>query len=444
MQIHRSLLDLERPASVPRRCLLPFLFCCLLLLSSCQDDPAIESGTGPLIPVVEAVQARHGALPLTQRLSGVVEAVNRVEVYPEITAVVSEVLVADGAEVTRGQPLVRLRDTEFAQRLVQARASHRIAEAQLKGARAQAREAQAEFERTRSLAEQDLASEAELQTAEARAESAAAEVDLAEARVAQAEASIAEQEENLTRTVIRSPVAGHVGNRDAEMGMLARPGSRLFSLGQLDSVRIEVILTDRMLAVIEEGQRADISLAGRDLPMTTSATLSRISPFLHPVTRSTRAEIDLPNPERRLKPGMFVTVDVHHGESEQATLVPLSAIYEDPATGLVGVYVARDDLAAGPHREGGVTGDGYLTEAIRFEFVPVEIIAEGQMQAAVRSVTPEDWVVTVGQNLLTGDLARARVRQVDWSHVERLQRLQREDLMLEIIEQKAHDRGVTP
>lgn len=439
MQIHRFLGHLERPAAMAL-----WLFCCTVLLSACQGDPATEAGLDPLIPVVEAVQARHGTLPLTQRLSGVVEAVNRVEVYPEITAVVSEVLVADGAAVTRGQPLVRLRDTEFAQRLVQARASHSIAEAQLKGARAQAREAQAEFERTRSLAEQDLASEAELQTAEARAESAAAEVDLAEARMAQAQAAIAEQEENLTRTVIRSPIDGHVGNRDAEMGMLARPGSRLFSLGQLDSVRIEVILTDRMLAVIEEGQRADINLAGGSTTVTATASLSRISPFLHPVAHSTRAEIDLPNPDRRLKPGMFVTVDVYHGESEEATLVPLSAVYEDAATGLVGVYVARDDLAAGPISESGASRDGYLTEAVRFEFVPVQIIAEGGMEAAVRPVSPEDWVVTVGQNLLAGELARARVRQVDWSHVERLQRLQREDLMLEIIEQQARNREATP
>ena len=415
-----------------------------VLLSSCQDDPADQGAADPLIPVVEAVQARHGSLPLTQRLSGVVEARNRVEVYPEITAVVTEVLVTDGAEVTRGQPLVRLRDTEFEKRLVQARAAARIAEAQLRRARAQAREAAAEYARVQSLAAGDLASEAELQTAEAQAESAAAEVDLAEARVAQARATMEEQQENLARTVIRSPIDGHVGNRDAEAGMLAGPGTRLLSLGQLDSVRVEVILTDRMLAFIAEGQRTEVTTAGGEGPRTVSAPLARISPFLHPVTHATTAEIDLPNPEGRLRPGMFVTVDVFHGESEEATLVPLSAVYEDPVTGQVGVHVARDDLAASPRQEDQATTDAYLTDAVRFAFVPVEIVAEGRMEAAVRPLEPGDWVVTVGQNLLTGEVARARVRPVDWSHAERLQRLQREDLMREVIERQAAAREVTP
>lgn len=403
-----------------------------LFFSACGDDPTTNAAPERLIPAVEAVPARHGSLPLTQRLSGVVRARNRVEVYPEISAVVTEVLVADGDAVRRGDPLVRLRDTEFEKRLTQARASLRIAEAQLKGARARAREAQADHERMKELADQGLASAAEAESAAAQAESAVAEVDLAEARIEQAEATIGEQQENLSQTVLRSPIDGFVGNRDAELGMLAGPGTRLFVLGQLDSVRVEVVLTDRMLAYIESGMRAEVLLGDERL----SAPLSRISPFLNPVAHSTTAEIDLANPHGLLKPGMFVTVDVFHGESEQATLVPLSAIYEDPATGRVGVYMASEDLSGEPIHDVGGTGPGYLTEPIAFDFVPVEVLAEGRMEAAVRPLDAGRWVVTLGQNLLGAQGVRARVRPVDWSRVERLQNLQREDLMRELIEQQ--------
>lgn len=402
----------------------------LLVSSACQRGDPAETREERPVPSVEAVQARYGALPLTQRLSGVVQAMNQIEIYPEISAVITEVLVENGSAIRQGQPLVRLRDSQFQQRLKQARANHQIAVAQLRRAEAEATEARADFERIRALEEQALASPAELETAHARAESAEAEVDLAKARVEQSLASAEEQEENLGRTVIRAPISGYVGNRDAEVGMLASPNTRLFTLGQLDSVRVEIVLTDRMLGYIEEGQRAEVSIAG----MTASAPLARISPFLHPVAHSTEAEIDLPNPGSSLKPGMFVTVDVFYGESEEATLIPLSSLYEDRETGLLGVYIAEAPLDPEPSGEIGNPHPVQLTDPVPFTFVKTDVIAEGRMEVAVREVEPEAWVVTLGQNLLTGDRPKARVRPVDWERVERLQRLQRDDLMRDVIE----------
>ena len=416
-----------------------FLMCCgpLLIVAGCADGPQEKADPERLIPAVEAVQARHGSLPLTQRLSGVVEARNQVEIHPEITAIVTEVLVVDGDTVDKGQPLVRLRDAEFEQRLSQARANHRITVAQLRRAEAQAKEARADYARLQSLAGESLASEAELDAAEARAETAEAEIELARARVDQAQAVAEEEAENLGRTVVRSPIAGSVGSRDVEPGMLASPSTRLLTLGQLDSVRVQVILTDRMLADIAEGQRTEILLDGTPL----SAPLSRISPFLHPVSHTTEAEIDLDNRERRLKPGMFVTVDVFYGESEEATLVPLSAVYEHPTLGVTGVYAAQEEVPALPAEVTESVDGGFLSAPVSFRFVPVEIVAEGRMEAAIRPVEAGAWVVSLGQNLLGGEDARARVRPVDWQRVERLQNLQREDLMRALNERKTPGGG---
>jgi RND family efflux transporter MFP subunit len=401
-------------------------------LAGCGDATQDRAQQEPLVPAVEAVQARLGALPLTQRLSGVVEGRNQVEIHPEITAIVIEVLVVDGDEVDEGQPLVRLRATEFEKRLSQARANHRIAAAQLRRAEAQAKEARADYERLQTLATEAMASAAELEAGEARAESAEAEIELAQARVDQTLAVAGEAEANLARTVVRSPIAGAVGNRDVELGMLARPTTRLLTVGQLDSVQVRIILTDRMLEVIEEGQRTEILLGGASL----SAPLSRISPFLHPVTHTTEAQIDLGNADHRLKPGMFVSVDVFYGESETATLVPLSAVYEHPILGVTGVYVAEDEMPAAPAEVLQGARTDFLTEPLAFRFVPVELLAEGRMAAAVSPVASDAWVVSLGQNLLGGEEANARVRPVDWQRVERLQTLQREDLMRELAERR--------
>jgi HlyD family secretion protein len=415
------------------------IFGLISILAGCSGDSgAEENQRDRLIPAVEAVQARFGALPLTERLSGVVKAENQVGIYPEINATIVEVLADNGDFVKRGQVLVKLRDREFEERLNQARAAHRIAVAQEKQADAELKKIKAELNRIKSLKEKNLSSDAELENIQTEAISAEADLELAKARVEQAKATADEREDALSRTVIRAPITGTVGNREAEVGMLVNGNSRLFTIGRIDNVRVEVVLTDQMLNYIETGQRAEIVIDNAAFG-SLSAPLSRISPFLHPVTHSTEAEIDMPNPDGILKPGMFVTVDIFYGESESATLIPLSALYENPISGVTGVYVSNDTL----DQESVATVKGepdiFLTNPVAFEFVPVRVIARGRMHAGISGVDPDSWVITIGQDLLGGESGEARVRKVDWSWVEHLQNIQRQDLMLEIINKRKED-----
>ncbi|MDZ7694806.1 MAG: efflux RND transporter periplasmic adaptor subunit [Balneolaceae bacterium] len=69
-------------------------------------DPDNQNNTS-VTPAVEAVQARYGSLPLSERLSGTVIAKNQVELYSEISGRIEEVLVNNGDEVSKGDPLVR-------------------------------------------------------------------------------------------------------------------------------------------------------------------------------------------------------------------------------------------------------------------------------------------------------------------------------------------------
>ena len=415
---------------------LGLIIVCLSLIR-CSDSSGGAQGNGgnKPVPAVEAVLSDVGSLPLTERLSGVVRAKNQVEIYPEISAAIEQVNVNDGDSVAKGQPLVVLRDTQFRERLKQAQAGHQIAVAQRSQAEARLQKIQSDLKRTESLFEKKLVSATELETIQSEATSAEADAALAKARVDQAQANIDEYEEALSRTVIRAPVTGTVGNRNAEIGMYVNSNTRLFTLGQLDTVRIGIILTDRMLNYIETGQRTEIQAA--NLPLgSADAKLSRISPFLHPVTHSTDAEIDLPNPDHQLNPGMFVTVDVYYGESEQATLVPLSALYENPGTGVTGIYVTNDSLSGeAVDVQGGEDPISFTAPAV-FEFVPVNVIARGRTVAGITGVEPGKWIITLGQDLLGGKPGEARVRKVDWKWVERLQHLQREDLLEEFMKRQ--------
>lgn len=416
-----------------------------MLAAGCSQENSENNGGGPsfrggssVIPAVEAVQAQYGSLPLKERLSGTVIAKNQVELYPEINGRIAEVLVNNGDRVEKGEPLVRIEDRQYQEQVQQAMAGYRINSARLKQARARLRELEAQYKRTKTLAEKNLSSELELETLEAQMESAEADVELAEAQLEQSESNLQEQREVFSRTVVRAPVGGSVGQRNAEIGMQVGPNTRLFTIGNLGNLRVEVVLTESMLNHVEIGQTVEILVPGEEIqPTMLRAELSRISPFLNPVARSTEAEIDIANEEGLLRPGMFVAVDILYGESRQATLLPTSALYTNPNTGQEGVFIAT---ALGSEVEPVVNPDAEsdspapLTEPTEVQFKPVEVIAQGRMEVAVTDVEPGDWVVTIGQQLLSVGRNQARVRTSSWDRILSLQGLQRQDLLKNVLD----------
>jgi multidrug efflux pump subunit AcrA (membrane-fusion protein) len=195
-----------------------------------------------------------------------------------------------------------------------------------------------------------------------------------------------------------------------------------------------------MVGRIEEGQRVEIQ--AETLPDTVIiAEVSRISPFLRVGSFSAEAEIDVPNAGGLLIAGMFVTVDVYYGESEQATLVPKAALYESSATGRRGVFVAPSlGLETQPIRPTGDDGRAPLTPPTPMRFQPIEVVAEGGQLVGVRGIEAGDWVVVVGQHLLDAEQGEARrtarVRPITWERIIELQGLQREDLLRRFMEKQ--------
>jgi len=418
------------------------LFLAALILTSCygssENNGNSNNAENSTIPAVEAVQARYGSLPLSERLSGTVIANNQVSLYPEISGKIEEVHVQNGQAVQKGDPIISLQDNQYQEQVQQARASLRINRARLKQAQARYQELESQYKRTKQLSEQELSSDLEMETLQAQMSSAEADVELAKAQVAQSESSLQEQKDILARTVIRAPISGTVGQRNAEVGMQVNSSTQLFTIGDLDNLRIEVVLTENMLNDVEIGQTARIYAGGEGTNQRVmEAELSRISPFLNNVTRSTEGEIDVQNSNNMLRPGMFVPVDILYGESQQATLVPTSAIYTDPATGDEGVFVAT---ALGseiePAEQVNPDSPPPLTQATEIQFKQVDIIAEGRMELGVEGIEPGSWIITVGQDLLSGGKSQARVRTSSWSRIMALQGLQRQDLLQNVLDRQ--------
>ena len=198
------------------------------------------------------------------------------------------------------------------------------------------------------------------------------------------------------------PPPGALGAAASKVGTVADSGTALFVLGDLSDLVVEVSLTEDMLSFIEEGQPVRIRPRSGD-GVEVRANLSRISPFLDAGSFTTTAEIDLDEAAAGLRPGMFVTVDILYGESERATLVPASALWEDPRTGVQGIYVFPE--APGGLREPspeaepgeGERPDDPSQEAFPVELRTVEVVAAGRELLGVQGVEAQEWVVVVGQ-----------------------------------------------
>ncbi|NBW94301.1 MAG: efflux RND transporter periplasmic adaptor subunit, partial [Bacteroidetes bacterium] len=326
-------------------------------------------------------------------------------------------------------PLVYLRDKQYRDQVAQSEAALQIAEADAQRTQASLTEARNQFDRVEQLAGRQLESEQRLDAARASFAGAEAAHAQAVARIAQAEANLEEQRELLRRTVVRAPIAGYVGQRNAEVGMRVMAGEALFTMGNFDKVRIEMSITDRMINRIVPGQTALITVEGSDQG-PIEAQVSRISPFINAESYSARAEVDVDNRDRRLRPGMFVAVDVLYGESTSAVIVPESVLYDNPNNGMLGVYVAPALSTETPVEE----PDSHDPD----NPAPITVLARGRGVAAVTGISMGDWVVSVGQNMIRpiNGTVQARVRPQSWDRIRELQGMMDQDLLAEFMEKQ--------
>lgn len=432
---HKKTMSISRQKHHAKRWLLislSFLFTASCSQESNESAPTERSNRGGSAPAVEIVQAKSGSLPLEQRLTGSVKARNQTQIYAEVSGPIVEVFINDGDFVAAGDKLLRIRDTDYRARLNQATAGEQIAAARVQQVEANLSRLQTQAQRIETLANRQLASPLELENARVDLLSAQADLEMAKAQQRQAEAIVREQLNALSNTIVRAPISGVVGSRNAEVGQQVTDNTPLFDIGDPQQMRVRVTLTEAMLRQVTADTRAVISTgstASNEGENKILAKVSRVSPFLNPVTHTTEAEIDIPEHNNFLQPGMYVTVDLIYGESLPATLIPNSAIYQHPRLGSQGVFL----ISANDEKKDGSVSTEIVIGTQRqapLAFTPIDIIARGRMSSAVSGINEGDWVVTIGHYLLSSQgSTKAQVQATDWNHILQLQQVQNRDLL---------------
>src|SRR2546423_9951135 len=197
-------------------------------------DPAGGGGGGaPMGMPVEVVVARTDTVRDEISATGQIEAVQSIDLRPEVDGRIVEILIREGQEVDQGTPLFKVDDAQL-----RAQVAHPEAQRDL---------AQQALARAKDLAQQNASSTADLEKAEAEARSAQAQYDLQRIR--------------LDRTTVRAPFAGVVGQRYVSLGDYVTNSTKLLSLHTVDPQRATVQVPERFARSLRPGQRVSFRVA---------------------------------------------------------------------------------------------------------------------------------------------------------------------------------------
>ncbi len=283
----------------------------------------------PAIPVDVGV-ARQDTVVDAIYAIGAIEAVQSIELRPEVEGRLTEILVREGTEVARGTALFKVDDAELRAQVARLEAERDLAEQALT--------------RTRELIAQNASSEADLELAEANARSARAQLQLQQVR--------------LDRTVVRAPFAGLVGERFVSLGDYVSTQTRLVTLQTVDPQRAVFQVPERYSQRLKLKQQAMFSVAA--VPdVEFIGVVDFVDPVVQLPARTITVKAVVPNRDRVLKVGMFIEARLVTAVRPDAIIVPEDAIL--PLQGATFVWaITEEGTATRRQVELGVRVPGYV------------------------------------------------------------------------------------
>jgi HlyD family secretion protein len=246
---------------------------------------------------------------------------------PKINGRLAAVSVRMGDRVGRGQPLAKIEDSELLEQVKQAEASFGVSAATIRQRQADLKFAQTNLDRSRNLFDRQLIPKQTLDDAEARHQAATAQLDLASAQHQQAQARLDELKINLANTVIASPVTGFVASRALDPGAWVTPNTAFISVVDISTVRLVAGVIEKDVRRIEVGLPAEVEVDAYPGEKFLGK-VAHVAPVLDPATRTAQVEVEIANPNFRLKPGMYAKVNFSVDHREKTLVVPANAVVD--------------------------------------------------------------------------------------------------------------------
>ena len=321
-----------------------------------QISVAIAQGASfqPPPSAVTTIVAQRETWPSTLNIIGTADAIRGVTVSADLPGTVARINFESGKPVHEGDVLVEL-DT-------------RQERAQLAAAEAQRDLARINFARTQELVKQGVIAQTEYDNTSAQQKAT--------------EAQVGEIRATIERKTIRAPFSGSLGIRQINLGQYLAAGQAIVSLQALNPIYVNFGVPQQTAQVVRSGRTLQVT--SDDLPGAKFAgRVTAVDSVINESTRNIQVQATLPNPDAKLRPGMYVQVQLTLGASSEAVTLPASAVNYAPYGDSVFVVTQLQDPK----------GRTYL--GVRQQVVKIQG-SRGDQVAIVSGVNPGDEVVTSG------------------------------------------------
>jgi len=321
-----------------------------------QVEAAMQAGASfqPPPEAVTSIVAQRDQWAATMGVIGTMEAVHGVTVSADLPGVVERISFESGQSVSTGDVLVEL-DT-------------RQERAQLASLEAQSELARVNYGRMQQLVNAGVISRMDY--------------DQATSQQKATEANVAEIRATIARKTIRAPFSGILGIRKVNLGQYLAAGAPMVVLQSLNPIYVDFGVPQQTAAQVKVGSKLRVAsedLAGHGF----TGRVTALDSVIDETTRNVQVQATLANPEGKLRPGMFVQVDVGVGAGRAVITLPASAISYAPYGDSVFVITELKDPKGKTYR------------GVRQQFVKLEG-SRGDQVAVISGVNPGDEVVTSG------------------------------------------------
>ncbi len=341
---------------------------------SAASGAASGAGRGATAVSVFAVQKRD--VPVTVEASGTVVALDAVDVRPQLSGTIAEVLVKDGDFVKRGQPLFRL-DVRAQQANVDR------ARAQLLKDQASLADLERQWKRAQELRAENF-------IAQSAADTVRANVEVQRAAVTASQAALRAAEVDVSFGSISAPLSGRVGAIAVHRGSLVQPGgAALLGINQIDPIGVSFSVPESQLAALLRAPGGSAQDTGTEVAVSTGAPAERgrgaaagTAPSAAPLrgkvvfvdnavdtpTGTIKVKAELANKTQALWPGQYVSVRMTTRTMAGALVIPQAALVIRGNDRSVYVVKADSTVESRPVQTRLPTG----------EFVVVDGVQEGE------------------------------------------------------------------
>jgi membrane fusion protein (multidrug efflux system) len=305
---------------------------------------------------VSAAKAAYSAWQPKLEAIGTLRAVKGADLSLDVPGVVASISFNSGDDVEQGAPLLKLRVEDDL--------------AKLESLQAMAELSEIVNQRDQKQFKMQAVSQATL--------------DTDAANLKNAKAQVVQQQAIIDKKFLRAPFAGHLGIRAVDLGQYLAAGTVIVTLQALDPIFVDFFLPQQAVDQVRLGQSVVVKVdAFKD--QTFAGEISAINSKVDAGSRNVQIRATLKNPEHKLLPGMYATVDIATGSPQSYLTLPQTAITYNPYGDTV--YVVDSKAADATGKPQLIARQTFVTTGP----------TRGDQVAVLKGIEEGDLIVTAGQ-----------------------------------------------